>query len=1520
MPSRKRKIDLEQDASYLPQDKELQASQQYAVLGIEHKSEDISHIATEPQDLALERNKRKSYQSLGSDEDQAKRIKSSKVDDKEIKQEVAQELRSKATQVEGYYSNDDVTILLDALLRRSGFERIRGGNEQDILRNLETGQNIKTMVLAPVAEDSGVAIERLGRDIDRAYRHNIEQILVPINIPNIHWYTIQLLILQSPDGHFLEAIIHDSLGIRRNSVVVEKLLAQCITVNKESEGSLPKIQGEGPRARNVYCGGYTARLIANLATNRGVIGEEAWSCPNNIDSFLRAEDASIVSEHNSANVGNFGRGALALREMMSASWNMSLLRSFVANEKEFHLLHELQVIYETIPIEIKTRVMSLNIPEAPAELYALVRDLYESLPMLKVLFQTNAQGEIEKDAEGMLKLDTNLEIEQIREIVIKLQRRCLELEGIVVAGIEDGKSGFGSQEPAYASNNHNLLYNTKLPYDLNIEYSNAKPVDKELEEIKEGLDKFAPLLKMMQTLYKGEHYDIEHSLNKAGLAYPDIAAFLNNAGLAYNELGDIKQALDHLKPALKMRQLCYQGDHPDVADSLNNVGILYWKLGNARKSLDYHKSALKMLQALHKGNHHYVVSSLDNVGLAYKKLKEYDKALEHLKPALEMKQSLYKGEHPDILTSLENVGNVYRKLGDIKTCLYYYEQALKMSYYIYKEEHHRTVTSLSNMGLVYIDLKDYKQALTYFEPALKMIQVLYKSRHPDVALSLDNVGLAYLGLKDLKKSLDYYKQALDVRLSLYNRYHPDVAVSLENVGNIYRKLEDYSTAITYLEPALKIKQPLSKGDDLDLAYSLSNVGNVYRKLGYAQQSLLCHEQALRIRQSFYKGAHLDVAASLNNVGLAYRKLGNMAESIRYLQSVLEMAQSLYEGNHPAIAISLDNVGLAYMELGDAHKSLEYHEQALSMNQLLYEGNHPAVAVSLNNVGLAHEKLGNANNGLSYKERATKMKQALMNIHKQDQDIFKGCGSMSYASNGCLEYYNVGLDQVLGLRLNSFGSNVNSMLLRSLYFAEGSSSIKDLAQSVRMLFSEVGAQVILVPVNVYNKHWLGLVFRKSGAVVEVTYMDSEGDIIVPGLKSEMEHGLALQGYGSQFSGASLEKQRYANCGYEVIENFVYYLTGTRATQEGAVYVHSLLVENSLLDPVEYKLKIEENTNLIGFLSNTVPLHIGSTRFRITAEPARASHSTAITIDLLPAINEFNSLWTKWLHYKLLAINSMIHKATIVFKGLDVSVDFAKLLYEPNAVNSKKLALDSSYLYGMYTGVNGYSTFVSGIDVVYQMYFGRYQKAFNVGATTLSAMSLPYILAMSNRPYLRLIYGAYITIHTMYAAIKNLYDFVQELMSDDSALRSAIAYKELASWLAVSPLQAVYDFEAQATSRKLQLNNMLFEKEKATIKAQLEGEFAHKVFDWIYLPQLLEKYSSMKDVIEDTLTADGAEALKIERITITSADHHYDHCMEIKNIENSYNADSKHYYCYNDEQQLLEHIFIGNNNHLEVLERL
>jgi len=92
-----------------------------------------------------------------------------------------------------------------------------------------------------------------------------------------------------------------------------------------------------------------------------------------------------------------------------------------------------------------------------------------------------------------------------------------------------------------------------------------------------------------------------------------------------------------------------------------------------------------------------------------------------------------------------------------------------------------------------------------------------------------------------------------------------------------------------------------------------------------------------------------------------------------------------------------------------------------------------------------------------------------------------------------------------------------------------------------------------------------VVDKTASEIKIHYMDSEQQPMPALLKAMIAEVLAIANpvQQSRFTETGLEKQKYNNCGPEVIENFMEHLTGYRLSQEDAIPVHSLLYEDLVM---------------------------------------------------------------------------------------------------------------------------------------------------------------------------------------------------------------------------------------------------------------------------------------------------------------------------------------------------------------------
>ncbi|WPY00086.1 hypothetical protein Megpolyxen_02004 (plasmid) [Candidatus Megaera polyxenophila] len=151
-----------------------------------------------------------------------------------------------------------------------------------------------------------------------------------------------------------------------------------------------------------------------------------------------------------------------------------------------------------------------------------------------------------------------------------------------------------------------------------------------------------------------------------------------------------------------------------------------------------------------------------------------------------------------------------------------------------------------------------------------------------------------------------------------------------------------------------------------------------------------------------------------------------------------------------------------------------------------------------------------------------------------------------------------LDHILHLRINDLELK-GIKILQGIFIDQNHNNISN-------IFTQIlnsTTKTTLVPLNLYNKHAVGLIFEKDkDNILQVKYLDSLNNSIPQELKKQLT--ISNLAHKVNFQEITVEQQKYANCGSEVIEDFVLYLTGKRISQEKAIELHSKLVENSLLD--------------------------------------------------------------------------------------------------------------------------------------------------------------------------------------------------------------------------------------------------------------------------------------------------------------------------------------------------------------------
>jgi len=152
-----------------------------------------------------------------------------------------------------------------------------------------------------------------------------------------------------------------------------------------------------------------------------------------------------------------------------------------------------------------------------------------------------------------------------------------------------------------------------------------------------------------------------------------------------------------------------------------------------------------------------------------------------------------------------------------------------------------------------------------------------------------------------------------------------------------------------------------------------------------------------------------------------------------------------------------------------------------------------------------------------------------------------------------KYTLEGVVKLLTLRLDSAGVKDVKIMVPKYFWDDSIDTAQKLISEITSLIDE---KIILIPLNLYGIHWVGIIINPNSEEIRINYMDSEQQGMPRILEHQLVH-LLIEKYPQRkikLEIAVLEKQKFNNCAPEVIENFIEYIVGDRMEQEDTLLIH------------------------------------------------------------------------------------------------------------------------------------------------------------------------------------------------------------------------------------------------------------------------------------------------------------------------------------------------------------------------------
>ncbi|XP_050415397.2 UDP-N-acetylglucosamine--peptide N-acetylglucosaminyltransferase 110 kDa subunit [Patella vulgata] len=373
---------------------------------------------------------------------------------------------------------------------------------------------------------------------------------------------------------------------------------------------------------------------------------------------------------------------------------------------------------------------------------------------------------------------------------------------------------------------------------------------------------------------------------------PMLAEAYSNLGNVYKERGQLQEALDNYRHAVRLK--------PDFIDGYINLAAALVAAGDMEHAVQAYVTALQYNPDLY-----CVRSDLGNLLKALGRLDEakacYLKSIETC---------------PNFAVAWSNLGCVFNAQGEIWLAIHHFEKAVALD--------PNFLDAYINLGNVLKEARIFDRAVAAYLRALNL--------SPNHAVVHGNLACVYYeqGLIDL--AIDTYKRAIELQPNFPDAYC-NLANALKEKGQVKEAEECYNKALL-LSPTH--------------ADSLNNLANIKREQGHTELAVELYLKALEVYPEFAV-AHSNLASVLQQQGKLHEALRHYKEAIRisptFADAYSNMGNTLKEMQdikgalqcytraikiNPAFADAHSNLASIHKDSGNIPEAIASYRTALKL--------------------------------------------------------------------------------------------------------------------------------------------------------------------------------------------------------------------------------------------------------------------------------------------------------------------------------------------------------------------------------------------------------------------------------------------------------------------------------------------------------------------------------------------------------------------------------------------------------------
>jgi eukaryotic-like serine/threonine-protein kinase len=462
-------------------------------------------------------------------------------------------------------------------------------------------------------------------------------------------------------------------------------------------------------------------------------------------------------------------------------------------------------------------------------------------------------------------------------------------------------------------------------------------------------------------LFLGKYREAEEHLRRAvalreqhlGRDHPDTLTSKNGLGMALNGAGKTAKAITLLEQVRAAAVTRVGPEHPNTLTTLVNLASAYQDAGRTAEAIQLLEQARDARMKRHGPDHLETVATLHHLANAYQAAGRTTEAIPLLEQVRNTHVKRLGPDHPETLATLNNLGAAYQGAGKTAEAIQLLERVRDAAVTRLGPEHPQTLATFHNLAASYQFAGRTAEAITLLERARDAWVTRLGPEHPHTLRTLDNLAWTYGLARRIAEAIQLFEQVRDARVKLLGPEHPSTLITLHGLASAYQVTGRTAEAIPLFEQVRDARVKRLGPDHPDTVSAFHNLAGAYQDARRTAEAITLFERARDARVKLLGRDHPDTLATLHHLAVAYQAAGRTAEAIQLFEQVRDGRAKRLGRDHPDTLTTLHSLASAYREAGRTSEAIKLLEQVRDGRLKRLRPDHPQTLTTLHSLAVAY---------------------------------------------------------------------------------------------------------------------------------------------------------------------------------------------------------------------------------------------------------------------------------------------------------------------------------------------------------------------------------------------------------------------------------------------------------------------------------------------------------------------------------------------------------------------------------------